>query len=66
VHGKGETLVCKVKGCGKLFNRRDNWRDHLKRHVKDGPRTGYDPWASQELEKELVRINVGKKAKSPG
>jgi hypothetical protein len=66
VHNKGQNLLCKVKGCGKSFNRRDNFRDHLKRHVKDGPRTGYDEWASRELENELRRITVGRKTKSSG
>jgi len=59
VHTKDQNLVCQVKGCGKLFNRRDNFRDHLKRHVKDGPRTGYDEWANQELENDLRRKTWG-------
>jgi uncharacterized Zn-finger protein len=48
---------CVAAGCGKLFSRRDNWRQHLKLHAeKNHPRTKHDPLAVEALELENARM----------
>ncbi|KAK4640166.1 hypothetical protein QC761_604600 [Podospora bellae-mahoneyi] len=74
IGGEKEGWVCEFcppekskDGQPKRFNRRDNWKQHIRLHAKSkskNSRTEYNPEAIEVFNREQARINSSKKFKS--